>query len=171
MNLHTEKLAPFFTRRRFFCRWMCNLLYCKRLQFHSDDLSVMTDKHKVSTQLIGEDVVAIEVAAAHQEAAAALDVEELVELLDTVDADDDKIFNQDWQQLDLDDLQLQTLSRIGRLSPRPSCKVIDMVSKQMNLSRSCVIDFFVKFQHLTSGNSNTTSNNSNKKTEKTFLCV
>ena len=69
----------------------------------------MTDKHKVSTQLIGEDVVAIEVAAANQEAAAALDVEELVELLDTVDADDDKIFNQDWQQLDLDDLQLQTL--------------------------------------------------------------
>ena len=96
MNLHTEKLAPFFTRRRFFCRWMCNLLYCKRLQFHSDDLLVMTDNNKVSTQLIGEDVVAIEVAAAHQEEAAALDVEELVELLDTVDADDDKIFNQDW---------------------------------------------------------------------------
>ena len=69
----------------------------------------MTDNNKVSTQLIGEDVVAIEVAAANQEAAAALDVEELVELLDTVDADDDKIFNQDWQQLDLDDLQLQTL--------------------------------------------------------------
>ena len=125
----------------------------------------MTDNNKVSTQLIGEDVVAVEVAAANQEAA--LDVEELVELLDTVDADDDKIFNQDWQQLDLDDLQLQTLSRIGRLCPRPSCKVIDMVSKQMNLSRSCVIDFFVKFQHLTSGN----SNNSNKKTKKTFLCV
>ena len=130
----------------------------------------MTDNN-VSTQLVVAKDVAIEVdgvVAADQEEAAAA-VEELVELL--ADADDDKIFNQDWQQLDLDDLQLQTLSRIGRLCPRPSCKVIDMVSKQMNLSRSCVIDFFVKFQHLTSGNSNTTSNNSNKKTEKTFLCV
>ena len=126
----------------------------------------MTDNN-VSTQLVVAKDVAIEVdgvVAADQEEAAA--VEELVELL--ADADDDKIFNQDWQQLDLDDLQLQTLSRIGRLCPRPSCKVIDMVSKQMNLSRSCVIDFFVKFQHLTSGNSNT---NSNKKTKKTFLCV
>ena len=127
----------------------------------------MTDNN-VSTQLVAKDVAievdGVGVAAADQEAAAVA-VEEIVELL--ADADDDKIFNQDWQQLDLDDLQLQTLSRIGRLCPRPSCKVIDMVSKQMNLSRSCVIDFFVKFQHLTSGN----SNNSNKKTKKTFLCV
>ena len=89
----------------------------------------MTD---VSAQLIVEDV-AIEVdgvagvVAADQEAAAppppaVVAVEELVELL--ADADDDKIFNQDWQQLDLDDLQFATLSRIGRLCPRPSCKVI-----------------------------------------------
>ena len=83
----------------------------------------MTD---VSAQLIVEDV-AIEVdgvagvVAADQEAApAVVAVEELVELL--ADADDDKIFNQDWQQLD--DLQFATLSRIGRLCPRPSCKVI-----------------------------------------------
>ena len=52
-----------------------------------------------------------------------------------------------WQ---LDDLQLQTLSRIGQLCPRPSKTVIDMISHQMKLSRSCVIDFFVRFQHLTS---------------------
>ena len=63
------------------------------------------------------------------------------------DNEEDEEFNQEWQ---LDDLQMQTLSRIASLCPKPSKTVIDMISHQMKLSRSCVIDFFV---HLKKKNS------------------